>query len=68
MTDVAAYIGMPLLSNVPFGREDWKLATCPECGVDCWDRNNKIIESLINIGYTKVCTRCMLILGNKGDC
>ena len=59
------YVSMPLYSNISVGLDSWTLTNCPECGEDCWDRRNDIVEELLSMGYVKVCTRCMLLSGNK---
>lgn len=57
-TDRGGYICMPLADNVPEGRPDWKLTTCPECGRECWYR--PVAEIAKVQGAAALCTMCAL--------
>lgn len=57
-TDRGGYICMPLAENVPEGRPDWRLTTCPECGRECWYRPAAEIAKAQ--GAAALCTMCAL--------
>lgn len=52
---------MPLKKNVPHGHSDWKLATCPECGRDCW--RMPFADAAEASGAKPLCTECALKKG-----
>jgi len=60
-------ICLPLVSNVPTGRPEWKETTCPSCGRECWMAPEA--QALIDAGQvTGACTMCALKMGgtNRG--
>lgn len=59
---------MPLQSNVPEGRPDWELRTCPVCGRKCWYQtdNMKQLEILASGQEVRLrCTECALKEGTE---
>ena len=52
---------MPLRKNVPQGRNDWQLTTCPRCGRECWyqSKNSEILKQFIT-DISFLCTECAL--------
>lgn len=52
---------MPLRKNVPQGRNDWQLTTCPRCGRECWYQaeNAKILKQFVT-DVSFLCTECAL--------
>ncbi len=65
--DRGGYICMPLKKNVPEGREGWKLVKCPECGLECWDRQGILSEAEKSLlaGAVSLCTECALRKGES---
>ena len=61
-TDRGGYACMPLRANVPEGRPDWKLVTCPECGAECW--RGPLVETAEQSGAIALCTMCALKKGS----
>ena len=57
-TDRGGYACMPLKQNIPLGRPDWKLTTCPRCGRECWAR--PLLKVAEDQGAVAVCTECAL--------
>ena len=54
---------MPLRKNVPEGRPDWELRTCPVCGRECWYQtdNMKQLEIMATGSDLRLrCTECAL--------
>jgi len=49
---------MPLLDNVPKGREGWEEISCPVCGRACWRRPEQ--DQLEKMGMKAACTLCAL--------
>lgn len=63
-TDRGGYACMLLKQNIPLGRPDWKLTTCPRCGRECWALPLlKVAEAQ---GAVAVCTECALREGAQG--
>lgn len=60
-TEKGGYACMPLKSNIPKGREDWKLVSCPECGTACW--RSPLVDEAEKQGCIALCTRCALQKG-----
>lgn len=60
-TGKGGYLCMPLKANVPEGREDWVLVTCPECGAACW--RLPLVGELEKAGCIALCTMCALRKG-----
>lgn len=61
---------MPLLKNIGLqavGKKDWKLTRCPVCGCKCFETPQARV--LKGLGYTGMCTECMLKhqFGAKGE-
>ena len=52
---------MPLRKNVPQGRNDWQLTTCPRCGRECWyqSKNSEILKQFVT-DISFLCTECAL--------
>lgn len=63
-TDRGGVVLMPLLRNIPVGRKEWELTTCPKCGAKCWrdPLTDYVVE---NQGATAMCTFCALREGAK---
>lgn len=60
-SDQGGYVCMPLQSNVPQGRDDWTLTTCPECGAKCW--RLPLTSKAEETGAVALCTMCALQKG-----
>lgn len=61
---------MPLKKNVPNGRPDWELRTCPVCGRECWYQtdNMRQLEILASSQDIRLrCTECALKKGGTTD-
>lgn len=59
LSDRGGVVMMPLLRNVPEGREDWKITTCPKCGAKCW--KDPLTDFIVeHQGATAMCTFCAL--------
>lgn len=52
------YVCMPLVKNVPAGKEGWLKTTCPICGRECWNRPG--FDEELNNMTKKACTECAL--------
>jgi len=54
---------MPLKRNIPDASRnpDWKLVTCPVCGVECWESD--LTRKVKAEGCTAACTTCALRAG-----
>ncbi|MCM1219476.1 MAG: alanine racemase [Lachnospiraceae bacterium] len=57
-TDRGGYACMPLKQNVPKGKHNWELTSCPRCGRECW-RQPQIVCAEAQ-GAVAVCTECAL--------
>lgn len=64
-SDRGGYLMMPLKRNVQNPKDKtWKLTSCPQCGIECWDRP-------LPEGYTadmfneKMCTMCALEMATR---
>ncbi len=54
---------MPLQQNVPEGRPDWELRTCPTCGRKCWYQTDNMKQLEIMAAGLELrlrCTECAL--------
>lgn len=54
---------MPLQSNVPEGRPDWELRTCPVCGRKCWYQTDNMRQLEFMAAGRELrlrCTECAL--------
>lgn len=61
-SDRGGIVLMPLLANVPKGRPDWTLVTCPKCGAKCWKAHD--VDQLVREqGMIAMCTLCALKRG-----
>lgn len=60
-TDRGGYVCMPLKRNVPKGKLNWELTSCPRCGQECW-RQPQIIYAEAQ-GAVALCTECALKAG-----
>lgn len=62
-SDRGGWLCMPLLANVPEGKEGWEKVRCPVCGALCWKRP----EDAGVIFHSKLdgacCTLCALKKG-----
>lgn len=64
ITDRGGAVCMPLLRNVPKGRPEWELTTCPKCGAKCW--KDPAVDFVVEYqGATAMCTFCALREGVK---
>ncbi len=61
--DRGGYLMKPLRANVPDPQDDtWRLASCPSCGRECWDRT--LPEGLTEDMFAgRLCTMCALRAG-----
>lgn len=55
---------MPLRRNVPAGRKDWKLTTCPNCQKECWE--TPLLAVAKAQGASALCTECAVRAGING--
>ncbi len=53
---------MPMKKNIPDGREDWELTTCPKCKRECW--LTPACKDLERKGVKLLCMECGLKEGN----
>lgn len=58
---------MPMKKNIPVGREDWKLVTCPVCGEECWETDLHRQARAEEPGLRAACTMCALFAGFGGS-
>lgn len=56
--DRGGYACMPLKRNVPKGKLNWELATCPRCGRECWRLPQTLYAEAQ--GAVALCTECAL--------
>jgi len=49
---------MPLKRNIPDGRKDWRLTTCPVCGEECWSSDAHELALKLDSGLKVACTMC----------
>ena len=49
---------MPMKQNIPVGKSDWILATCPECGRECWI--TPLLKMALSQGAVALCTECTI--------
>lgn len=49
---------MPLVENVPAGRDGWIKTVCPRCGAECWESPQA--RSVKKMGAKGMCTYCVL--------
>lgn len=61
----AGTLAMPLLDNVPEGKEGWEEVSCPICGRACWKRPEQ--SQLESMGMKAACTMCALYGGRLND-
>lgn len=62
----AEILAMPLLDNIPKGKDGWKEVSCPVCGRACWRRPEQ--TELEAMGMKAACTMCTLYGGrNNAD-
>ena len=59
-TDRGGYVCMPLLSNVPIGKNGWELTKCPECGRSCCKMPDDGQEILVTNGETTWQDTCFI--------
>lgn len=60
---ITHYACMPLVANVPAGREGWQRTTCPECAAPCWKaeaRLEQLRQALPQTELILLCTQCAL--------
>ena len=59
ISDRGGVVCMPLLRNIPGGRKEWELVTCPQCGAKCWKdpATDFVVEYQ---GARAMCTFCAL--------
>lgn len=57
-TDRGGIACMPLLKNIPEGREGWKLTKCPSCGAECWEIS--LLDVVKQQGAIAMCTMCAI--------
>lgn len=53
-------LAMPMKKNIPVGREDWKLTTCPICGTECWESDLSREVQKMEPDLMVACTECAL--------
>lgn len=56
--DRGGYAMMPLKKNIPDGKPNWKLTTCPECGQECW--KTPLTKTALSQGAIALCTECAI--------
>lgn len=51
---------LPMVYNIPMGREGWRKTTCPVCGRECWitPRHAETLKKEPKI--KSACTECAL--------
>ena len=49
---------MPMKQNIPVGKPDWILGTCPECGRECWI--TPLLKAALSQGAVALCTECAI--------
>ena len=64
-TDRGGYAFMPLKENIPLGRPDWRLTTCPRCGRECWAQ--PLLKIAIAQDAVALCTECALREGAEQE-
>ncbi len=52
---------MPMRKNIPEGRDDWNLTTCPSCGRECWEIPMLAVAKAQ--GARALCTECAIRKG-----
>ena len=60
-TDRGGYACMPMKKNIPVGKPDWILGTCPECGRECWI--TPPFKIALSQGAVALCTECAIWKG-----
>ena len=58
-SDRGGWLCMPLVANVPVGKEGWKKVRCPVCGAFCWKRPEDA-ERFITANLTERAVRYVL--------
>lgn len=69
-TDPIIIAMLPLRKNVPEGRPNWELRTCPVCGRECWYQTDNMGQLEIMATGRELrlrCTECALKEGLKGE-
>lgn len=53
-------LSLPMVRNIPQGREGWRKAACPVCGRECWitPRHAETLKKEPKI--KSACTECVL--------
>ena len=51
---------LPMVSNIPSGREGWKKTTCPICGRGCWITPRHAEELAKEPEIKTACTECAM--------
>ena len=59
--DRGGYAMMPLRKNIPDGKSNWKLTTCPECNRECWE--TPLLKIALSQGSVALCTECAIRKG-----
>lgn len=62
-SDRGGWLCMPLVANVPVGKEGWKKVRCPVCGAFCWKRPEDAGAIYHNKLDGACCTLCALKKG-----
>lgn len=51
---------LPMVSNIPSGREGWKKTACPVCGRECWITPRHAEELAKEPEIKMACTECAM--------
>lgn len=61
LADRGGYAMMPMRKNIPDGKPNWKLTTCPECNRECWE--TPLLKMALSQGAVALCTECAIRKG-----
>ncbi len=55
---------LPMVKNIPNGREGWKKTTCPVCGRECWITPGHAEAMSKEPELKAACTECAIWRGS----